>query len=97
MEYILGEIPASKLLTLLVPLAGCSQKTDMAQNHDAICPESRQRLASQDGWQRAERAIKRLGPSAFPELPPAIRRRLETHGCLIPQVAERGGSAGDFD
>ena len=38
----------------------------------------------QDEWDVADRAIPRLGPSQFPELPAAIRQDLETRGCTIP-------------
>jgi hypothetical protein len=37
-------------------------------------------------WEMADRATVRLAPSAFPELPDAVRRELERRGCLIPQA-----------
>lgn len=43
-------------------------------------------VSSQDRWQAAETAIKRLSPSAFPQLPGVIQRELQARGCAIPQV-----------
>jgi len=36
----------------------------------------------------ADAEIKRLSPSAFPQLPPSIRQTLERRGCRIPQLWE---------
>ncbi len=36
-------------------------------------------------WDRADRATLRMAPSAFPDLPAAIRADLEQRGCTIPQ------------
>ena len=36
-------------------------------------------------WERADVDTRRLPPSAFPNLPPAIRSDLERRGCVIPQ------------
>ena len=41
---------------------------------------------AQDQWARADLAVRRLAPSAFPSLPPAIRGELEARHCTIPQV-----------
>ena len=49
---------------------------------------SAQEVPSREGWEKAEREIKRLPPSAFRELPPGIREQLEARGCTIPQTAE---------
>jgi hypothetical protein len=38
-----------------------------------------------EDWRRADSAVVRLAPSAFPQLPTAIRRDLETRECRIPQ------------
>jgi hypothetical protein len=38
------------------------------------------------GIARADDGIKRLPPSAFPQLPPSLRQALEERGCLIPQL-----------
>ncbi|MDQ1407114.1 MAG: hypothetical protein QOG55_2743 [Acidobacteriaceae bacterium] len=35
----------------------------------------------------ADRQVRRLPPSAFPELPTKIKRELERRGCTIPQVS----------
>lgn len=35
-------------------------------------------------WKRADAATVRLPPSAFPELPQAVRAELERRGCAIP-------------
>jgi hypothetical protein len=35
-------------------------------------------------------AIKRIPPSAFPQLPPSLRQALELRGCRIPQRWEGG-------
>jgi hypothetical protein len=34
---------------------------------------------------KAAESIERLAPSAFPQLPLAVRKRLETEGCTVPQ------------
>jgi hypothetical protein len=39
-----------------------------------------------DPWVKAERGIVRLRPSAFPEVPQAVRDDLERRGCRIPQT-----------
>lgn len=41
-------------------------------------------LMTQD-WSRADRETTRLPPSAFPNLPTAVRADLERRGCAIPQ------------
>lgn len=41
---------------------------------------------AQDPWSQADLRTRRLPPSAFPELPTAIRADLERRGCTIPQV-----------
>jgi hypothetical protein len=45
-------------------------------------------LVAQDSgrWDRADSAIVRLAPTAFPELPPDIRADLVRRGCRIPQT-----------
>jgi hypothetical protein len=40
----------------------------------------------------ALRTVVRLPPSAFPNLPPSVRRQVEAHGCEIPQEAFDGGN-----
>jgi|SRR5882672_3085776 len=45
-------------------------------------------LAPQSRWEQADLAIRRLAPSAFPELPPGIRSALEARRCTIPQPGE---------
>lgn len=48
-------------------------------------------LAQQRGpnaWDRADSAIVRLAPSAFPQLPPPVRVALTSRGCRIPQSPE---------
>ncbi len=42
-------------------------------------------IAGSQDWARADRETKRLPPSAFPELPKAIRFDLERRGCTVPQ------------
>lgn len=45
-------------------------------------------LVAGDGqtvWESADRATKRLAPSAFVDLPAAIRKELGRRGCTIPQ------------
>ena len=44
-------------------------------------------MVTQSRWQ-SDLAIRRLPPSAFPELSPAIRSALETRHCTIPQPTE---------
>lgn len=41
---------------------------------------------AQDRWQRAEFAITRLAPTAFPQLPGDVLRNLQARGCTIPQT-----------
>jgi hypothetical protein len=41
--------------------------------------------ASNQDWARADREIRRLSPSVFPNLPMAVRAELGRRGCLIPQ------------
>jgi hypothetical protein len=48
---------------------------------DSFAPET-----SADPWMTAERRIVRLRPSAFPEVPHAVRDDLERRGCRIPQT-----------
>ena len=48
--------------------------------------ESATRGSAQVDLDRADRATIRLSPSAFPELPGAVRRELERRGCVIPQA-----------
>jgi hypothetical protein len=43
-------------------------------------------LTRQD-WLRADEDTVRLKPSAFPDVPPAVRTELERRGCTIPQPA----------
>jgi hypothetical protein len=45
---------------------------------------------AQDVWTRADSAVVRLHPSAFAQLPQAVRTELDRRGCTIPQSdAER--------
>ena len=37
-------------------------------------------------FEEADRHVRRLAPSAFPELPSHLRQELERRGCTIPQV-----------
>lgn len=43
--------------------------------------------ASGQDWNAADRATRRLRPSAFSELPQKIRMELERRGCTIPQTS----------
>lgn len=45
--------------------------------------------ATQIDWDKAEREIRRLPPSAFTDLPPGIAAALEKQGCTIPQVYDQ--------
>ena len=49
---------------------------------------AQQRLTVED-WDRAEKAIVRLLPSAFPALPQPVREDAEQRGCTIPQSSYR--------
>lgn len=42
-------------------------------------------FASAD-WKKAEKDIKRLSVSEFPDLPPEVKRKIEAKGCNIPQA-----------
>jgi hypothetical protein len=46
------------------------------------------RLPTPEEWQKAERDIKRLSPSAFKELPMSIVKQLQARGCTVPQAAQ---------
>jgi len=48
---------------------------------ESLAPE-----AAGDPWVKAERGIIRLRPSAFPEVPQAVRDDLVRRGCRIPQT-----------
>jgi hypothetical protein len=41
--------------------------------------------AGAQDWAKADLAVRRLAPSAFPELPTAVQRELNRRGCTIPQ------------
>jgi hypothetical protein len=41
--------------------------------------------AQEYDWEKAEREIKRVAPSAFAELPTEVVKKLEEQGCTIPQ------------
>jgi hypothetical protein len=43
-------------------------------------------------WQAAADRIVRLAPANFRDLPPVVRRELESRGCLIPQLGSAFGS-----
>lgn len=45
---------------------------------------------TRDDWRRADEAIVRLQPSAFPDLPAELRTDLEQRGCTIPQPYNAG-------
>jgi hypothetical protein len=45
-------------------------------------------LPAQDAWDRADSAIVRLNPAAFPNLPSRIRDDLARRGCSIPQSSD---------
>lgn len=46
---------------------------------------------ARDDWRRADEAILRLQPEAFPELPAEILMALKQRGCTIPQPYDAGG------
>jgi hypothetical protein len=46
---------------------------------------------TRDDWHRADEAIVRLQPGAFPDLPGKLRTELEHRGCTIPQPYNAGG------
>jgi hypothetical protein len=48
------------------------------------------RVQAQGTSRHADRTIRRLPPSAFPNLPPAIQKQAEVRGCEIPQEAFAG-------
>jgi len=52
-----------------------------AISHVKACQEVTERVIETD------LQVKRLPPSAFPELPTKIKRELERRGCTIPQVS----------
>lgn len=45
---------------------------------------------TREDWSRADEAVVRLKPDAFPNLPDAVRAALEQHGCTIPQPYDAG-------
>src|ERR1700730_1539036 len=42
-------------------------------------------VRSADVWEKADRAVLRFAPSAFPTLPPIIKRDLDRRRCTVPQ------------
>jgi hypothetical protein len=50
------------------------------------------RLTAQapEDWAAAERAIRRLPPGQFPQLPLPVRQDLERRHCTIPQTLDGG-------
>jgi hypothetical protein len=42
-------------------------------------------VRSADVWEKADRAVLRLAPSAFPTLPEIVKRDLEHRNCTVPQ------------
>jgi hypothetical protein len=67
-------IAAGAALVFLVPVIQSANQQD--------------RLPTPEDWQKAERDIKRLSPSAFKELPMAIVKQLQARGCTVPQAAQ---------
>jgi hypothetical protein len=55
-----------------------------------IVPHSR--VQTQETSLHAQRTVRRLPPSAFPNLPLAIQKQAEVRGCEIPQEAFEGGT-----
>lgn len=51
-------------------------------------PASTKAIKAQDSWLKANAEVVRLSPTAFPELPIRISRRLLKLGCTIPQSKE---------
>jgi hypothetical protein len=45
-------------------------------------------IKAQDSWRKADAEVVRLSPTAFPELPNRISRKLVRLGCTIPQAKE---------
>ncbi|HXI24759.1 MAG TPA: hypothetical protein VNG71_12925, partial [Pyrinomonadaceae bacterium] len=43
-------------------------------------------IEAQDSWQKADAEVVRISPTAFPELPSRISRKLVRLGCTIPQA-----------
>jgi len=88
-------MPSPQIITwvgaLLISLLAWGQRAKTARSEDGVRQEAQQRPAAPDEWQRAEREIRRVPPSVFPELPVEVVKQLEAHGCLIPQVAELPG------
>lgn len=56
----------------------------------SLAPQLRAQTAAE--WQVASHQIMRLTPSAFPELPVAVRQELERRNCRIPQLGPAFGS-----
>ncbi len=52
----------------------------------AVLQSAAAHASAQDRWDRANAATPRLLPSAFPELPAAVREGLEARDCRIPQT-----------
>ncbi len=47
---------------------------------------------TREDWSRADNAILRLKPDAFPEVPEHVRAALEQRGCTIPQPYDAGAA-----
>ena len=54
----------------------------------AVCVGAQ--LPAPEGWSRADVATRRLAPSAFADLPEALRAELDRRGCAIPQLNTEG-------
>ena len=54
----------------------------------AVCVGAQ--LPAPEGWSRADVATRRLAPSAFADLPEALRAELDRRGCTIPQLNTEG-------
>ena len=74
------------LSALLILFAGYNKNEHAAQRPEPAHEESGQVAASTDSSQQAEPMIRQLPPSAFPDLPAKLRKRLQDRSCTIPQV-----------
>jgi hypothetical protein len=70
------------------PTSSSRRTSPEAQHQNAAHPATQPEPAAQHEWSQAERAVKRLPPSAFPDLPVEVVEQLEARGCMIPQVSE---------
>lgn len=68
-------------------LSGCGKRMSTANSQEAAQQASNRSSAPRNERQKAEREIRLLPPSAFPELPVEVIEQLQHGGCTVPQAS----------